>query len=121
MMHSHWSEPPRVSWRSRFRFAPQHSPLAIETFLRCSVAKSFSRPGVLIWGGVLVVGCVAGIGFTMALFIGALAFLDVSMLAAKIAVLPASGIAGVGRLVVGYRVLPLGQSAELGGTTPDGA
>ncbi len=31
---------------SRLQFAPQHSPLAIETFLRCSVAKPFSRPSV---------------------------------------------------------------------------
>jgi NhaA family Na+:H+ antiporter len=56
---------------------------------------------------VSVVGFVSGIGFTMALFIGSLAFqspaaLDVS----KLAVLIASAVAGVAGLLIGLFVLP---------------
>ncbi len=65
-------------------------------------------------------GCVAGIGFTMALFIGALAFPGGVMLAvAKLAVLVASLVAGLGGLAVGLRVLPLRQSVDVGSATPD--
>jgi NhaA family Na+:H+ antiporter len=57
--------------------------------------------------GLLVVGCVAGIGFTMALFIAALAFSDASQLAAaKIAVLVGSALAAVVGLAVGFLLLP---------------
>jgi NhaA family Na+:H+ antiporter len=98
-------------------------PLGIVAFSWLAVRLGLaSLPRSVSWGGVLVVGCVAGIGFTMALFIGALAFLDASMLAvAKLAVLTASAVAGVGGLVVGYRILPLGQSTDVAGTTPDDA
>jgi NhaA family Na+:H+ antiporter len=54
------------------------------------------------WTGVLLVGCLAGIGFTMAIFIATLAFADAALLsAAKIGVLTASAIAGAAGLVVG--------------------
>ena len=53
-----------------------------------------------------VVGAVAGIGFTMALFIAQLAFPAGSMLeTAKLAILAASVVAGVGGFVVGKWVL----------------
>jgi NhaA family Na+:H+ antiporter len=69
-----------------------------------------SLPRGVSWGGVLVVGCVAGIGFTMALFIAALAFTDASMLSiAKLAVLLASAVAGTVAIVTGIRVLPVDQ------------
>jgi len=65
-----------------------------------------SLPSGVSWGGVLVVGCVAGIGFTMALFIGSLAFVDAAMLSvAKLSVLVSSALAGVIGLVVGLGVL----------------
>ncbi len=81
-----------------------------------------SLPRGVSWGGVLVVGCVAGIGFTMSLFIGALAFSDASMLAvAKLAVLAASAVAGAAGLAVGYRILPLGRSTDVASTTPHDA
>jgi NhaA family Na+:H+ antiporter len=58
------------------------------------------------WSGVAVVGCVAGIGFTMAIFIAGLAFDDVTMLAAaKLGVLLASAVAAVVGLFVGRLVL----------------
>jgi NhaA family Na+:H+ antiporter len=59
------------------------------------------------WAQVAVVGCVAGIGFTMALFIAELAFPEGALLeTAKLAVLAASGAAGVLGLVAGMLVLP---------------
>ena len=52
-----------------------------------------------------VVGCLAGIGFTMSIFISNLAFTDVALLgAAKLAVLVASLVAGVVGLIVGAAV-----------------
>ncbi|WP_437603151.1 Na+/H+ antiporter NhaA [Sorangium sp. So ce590] len=54
------------------------------------------------WRGITVVGCVAGIGFTMAIFIAGLAFGDAAMLAAaKLGVLLASAVAAVVGLLVG--------------------
>jgi NhaA family Na+:H+ antiporter len=78
-----------------------------------------SLPRGVTWAGMLVVGCVAGIGFTMSLFIGALAFKDASMLAnAKLTVLVASAVAGMFGLVVGYKYLPCGPSTEHADTSP---
>lgn len=55
---------------------------------------------------VLVLGVVAGIGFTMALFIAQLAFTDERLLAAaKVGVLSASGIAAVVGLALGRMLL----------------
>ena len=98
-------------------------PLGIVAFSWLAVRLGLaSLPRGSSWAGVLVVGCVAGIGFTMALFISALAFSDASMLAvAKITVLIASAIAGSIGLVVGYRFLPRVQSTTTENTTtPEG-
>lgn len=55
---------------------------------------------------VALLGLVAGIGFTMALFIAQLAFTDPNQLAAaRLAVLTASGIAGVAAMLFGNLVL----------------
>ena len=55
---------------------------------------------------VLVLGVVAGVGFTMALFIAQLAFTDAQLLApAKLGVLAASGGAAVLSLVLGRLLL----------------
>ncbi|MBS2018671.1 MAG: Na+/H+ antiporter NhaA [Deltaproteobacteria bacterium] len=64
--------------------------------------KLVSLPRGVTWAGLLVVGLVAGIGFTMALFISGLAF-DASdhLNAAKAAVLGGSVLAAVASLVVG--------------------
>ena len=98
-------------------------PLGIVAFSWLAVRLGFaSLPRGVSWGGVLVVGCVAGIGFTMSLFIGALAFSDASMLAvAKLSVLIASAAAGVVGLAVGYTILPAALSADVDGTTPSRA
>ncbi len=98
-------------------------PLGIVAFSWLAVRIGLaSLPRGVSWAGVLIVGCVAGIGFTMSLFIGALAFMDASMLAiAKLTVLAASAFAGMVGLVVGYRFLPRGPSTDVAGTTPDDA
>ena len=95
-------------------------PLGIVAFSWLAVRFGLaSLPRGVSWAGVLVVGCVAGIGFTMALFIGALAFSDPSMLAiTKIAVLVASATAGAVGLTLGYRFLPRVKPSTNGATTP---
>jgi len=57
--------------------------------------------------GLFVVGLLGGIGFTMALFIGTLAFEDASTLGiTKLAILLASAAAGIAGLVLGRVALP---------------
>jgi NhaA family Na+:H+ antiporter len=69
-------------------------------------------PGVT-WRGVLLIGCLGGIGFTMSLFIASLAFNETSLLAAaKLAVLVGSAAAGVVGLVLGRYVLFSENDAE---------
>lgn len=59
------------------------------------------------WSGIGLVGIVAGIGFTMAIFIAGLAFDDPGLLAAaKLAVLIASGVAAAVGFGMGTLVLP---------------
>ncbi|MEP7119401.1 MAG: Na+/H+ antiporter NhaA [Byssovorax sp.] len=66
-----------------------------------------ARPRGVTWRGVTLVGVVAGIGFTMAIFIANLAFPAGPMLgAAKIGVLIASAISGVSALIAGRFLLP---------------
>jgi Na+:H+ antiporter, NhaA family len=56
--------------------------------------------------GVLLVGCLGGIGFTMSLFLATLAFDDPNLLAAaKVAILLGSTIAGLGSFMLGRAVL----------------
>ncbi|WP_437594825.1 Na+/H+ antiporter NhaA [Sorangium sp. So ce1000] len=58
------------------------------------------------WRGIAVVGCVAGVGFTMAIFIAGLAFDEPALLAAaKLGVLLASTVAAVVGLLVGRLAL----------------
>jgi NhaA family Na+:H+ antiporter len=56
---------------------------------------------------VLVLGVVAGVGFTMALFVAQLAFADLKLLAAaKLAVLAASAVSALLALALGFGLLP---------------
>ena len=77
--------------------------LASALALRLGVAN---LPLALGWRHLVVLGLVAGIGFTMALFIAQLAFTEPRLLgAAKLGVLAASGLAAVGSLVAGRLLL----------------
>ncbi len=83
-------------------------PLGIVVFTWLAVRwTGGGLPQGVSWPGVVVLGCLAGIGFTMSLFLGSLAFDDPGILAvAKMAVLVASLIAGVAGLVLGFTRLP---------------
>jgi Na+:H+ antiporter, NhaA family len=67
----------------------------------------------LDWRGVLLVGMLGGIGFTMSIFIANLAFSDQTLLApAKLAVLIASVVAGLVGLLLGrFMLFPDNKSA----------
>lgn len=81
-----------------------------------------ARPRGATWRGVLLVGIVAGIGFTMAIFIAGLAFPDPAALgAAKLAVLAASVIAGVLALASGRVLLGRTPAPEVAAVTVDEA
>jgi NhaA family Na+:H+ antiporter len=63
-------------------------------------------PEGVTWKGVGLVGCLGGIGFTMAIFIAGLAFSDAQLLgAAKLGVLVASGAAAIIALSLGRLLL----------------
>ncbi|MBP7352006.1 MAG: Na+/H+ antiporter NhaA [Comamonas sp.] len=62
-------------------------------------------PQGVTWPGVVLVGMLAGIGFTMAIFVGGLAFAQADLLAAaKLGILGASATAAVLGLLYGYAV-----------------
>jgi NhaA family Na+:H+ antiporter len=70
-------------------------------------------PNGVRWSHITVVGMVAGIGFTMALFIAQLAFPAGPLLeTAKLAILSSSGLAGGLALLVGYRILRTGDRSN---------
>lgn len=63
-------------------------------------------PVGVTWRGVALVGCLGGIGFTMAIFIAGLAFSDAQLLgAAKLGVLIASAVAAIIALASGRALL----------------
>jgi Na+:H+ antiporter, NhaA family len=66
-------------------------------------------PGGVHWPDIGIVGMVAGIGFTMAMFIAQLAFPPGPLLEiAKLAILCGSGLAGILSLAAGYRIMQPG-------------
>jgi NhaA family Na+:H+ antiporter len=66
-----------------------------------------AMPEGVTWSQLWGVSCLAGVGFTMALFIGELAFLDPSMIAeAKIGILAASLVSGIVGFVILQKALP---------------
>ncbi|EYF02146.1 Na+/H+ antiporter NhaA [Chondromyces apiculatus] len=98
-------------------------PIGIVTASWLSVTLGIaSLPRGVKYSGVFVVGCVAGIGFTMAIFVAGLAFNTPEMLgAAKLAVLLASSIAaGIGMLAARL-ILPAQPALDVASTTPDEA
>jgi NhaA family Na+:H+ antiporter len=73
-----------------------------------------SLPDGVGWSGVLTLGLVAGIGFTMAIFIAELAFADAAMLSVgKLGVLVATAVAATVGLVLGRVALPREQPDDM--------
>ncbi len=69
-------------------------------------------PAVVTWPGFAVIGCLAGIGFTMSIFIGGLAFDEGALLdAVKLGVLAGSAVAAVLGLGLGLALLRPGGRA----------
>jgi NhaA family Na+:H+ antiporter len=65
-----------------------------------------SLPPGMTWSWMTLIGCLAGIGFTMSIFIANLAFAEQEMLsAAKLGVLIASAVAGLIGLVYGVSLV----------------
>jgi NhaA family Na+:H+ antiporter len=81
----------------------------IGVLLACALAlrlRIATLPSGLAARHLVVLGAVAGVGFTMSLFIAQLAFIDAGLLgAAKLGVLCASGLASVAALVLGRALL----------------
>lgn len=70
-------------------------PIGVVTATWLALRAGCRLPPGLTWGGIWLVGLLAGIGFTMSIFIAMLAFTDESLLgAAKLGVLGASLAAG---------------------------
>ena len=71
-------------------------PLGIVLFSAIAVRLRIARlPDGVSWGTLCGGGCLAGIGFTMALFIAGLAIDEVALDAAKVGVLGASALSAV--------------------------
>ncbi len=95
-------------------------PLGV--FLACFAAVKLGLcrlPTAVGWRGVLLVGLIAGVGFTMALFVAQLAFSDAALLGtAKLAILVGSAVAGFSGVLYGHLVMP--PLSELGASiTPE--
>lgn len=70
-------------------------------------------PPDVSWRGIALIGCLGGIGFTMAIFIATLAFDDASLLAAaKSGVLLASLLSGLTGLALGWSYLSRAKRSE---------
>lgn len=83
-------------------------PLGVVGLSLLSVRLGFARLPVGVGAsGLIVLGVVAGVGFTMSLFVAQLAFVDAQLLgAAKLGVVCASALAACLALVLGHLLLP---------------
>ncbi len=81
-------------------------PLGIVSFSAAAVALGLAqRPKEISWSLILAAGCLAGIGFTMSLFISGLALDGPALDAAKIGVLVASAVSGaLGMALLAWRL-----------------
>jgi NhaA family Na+:H+ antiporter len=87
-------------------------PLGIAGFVFIAVVSGLTRlPAGASWSAMTGIGLLAGIGFTMSLFIASLAFPDPALLnQAKVGVLAASVVASQAGLAVLTRALPRRQA-----------
>ena len=91
-------------------------PLGIFLFSFLAVAFGFCKlPSDLNWKSILGVGFLGGIGFTMSIFVGGLAFADAKLLgAAKLGILAGSAVAAL--LGLGYGFAMRKRLQEVGKT-----
>lgn len=84
-------------------------PLGIFLVALISVRSGLcALPATVTWRGIILIACLGGVGFTMSVFIAALAFPEDALLAtAKFAVLGASVLAALTGLAVGKFALPV--------------
>jgi NhaA family Na+:H+ antiporter len=96
-------------------------PLGVLLACFLSIRLGVSRlPAGVTARHLVVLGVVAGVGFTMALFIAQLAFPEQHLLAAaKIGILVASAVAGILALVLGKMFLPKTASAHAARTADE--
>jgi len=82
-------------------------PLGITLFSWVAVRMNLATlPTGVGWTALIGAGLLAGIGFTMALFIAGLAMTPETLPIAKVGVLTASGIAALGGMIILWIVLP---------------
>jgi Na+:H+ antiporter, NhaA family len=88
-------------------------PIGVAGFVALAVKTGLTRlPTGTSWQGLIGVGLLAGIGFTMSLFIASLAFPDAATLnQAKMGVLCASVIAALAGLAFLHRALPRARAS----------
>jgi NhaA family Na+:H+ antiporter len=88
-------------------------PIGVAGLVYLAVVSGLTRlPPGIGWSAIVGVGLLAGIGFTMSLFIANLAFLEQTLLdQAKIGVLAASVVASLAGLAFLSRALPRRQAA----------
>ncbi len=87
-------------------------PVGLVAATWIAVVLGAQRPAGVTWRGVWAIGLVAGIGFTVALFVGDLAYADPDLLRfSKIGIIAAFAIAGP-LAFLGFRLLPRVEQAE---------
>ncbi len=89
-------------------------PIGIAVFSWVTIASGFAAfPRGANWMGIVGIGCLGGIGFTMALFVANLAFgTSIELDQAKIGVLCASVVSAVLGFVLLARAFPIASEAE---------
>ena len=93
-------------------------PLGIVGFSWVSIRLGLCMlPQGVTWAGMYVVGAAGGIGFTMAIFIGELAFSDAMLTVGKLGVLVGTIVASALALTAGVVLLPKRRAKEVGEIT----
>ncbi len=88
-------------------------PLGVVTFSWIAVKIRVAKlPDGISWGVILAGGCLAGIGFTMALFIAGLALSDALLDTAKIGVLAGSVLSAILGITLLLVLLPKAERAD---------
>ena len=89
-------------------------PLGIVTFSWIAVkTRVATLPDGISWGVILAGACLAGIGFTMALFIAGLALSDAQLDTAKIGVLAGSALSALVGMTLLLVLLPKAERQDM--------